>query len=87
MFPAEQWTPKEVAEWVTGLGYPQYAACFQANFIDGVKLKDVDASRLPQIGITDFKHLKHIAKEIRQLFDQETPNAAKSIADISFTTH
>jgi hypothetical protein len=33
-------------------------ACFVQNFIDGPKMRFVDASALPSMGITDFEHVK-----------------------------
>ena len=35
-----------------------FKLCFTNNFIDGQKLKDIDASTLPSIGIRDFDHMK-----------------------------
>uniref|UniRef100_A0ABM5FB07 Sterile alpha motif domain-containing protein 15 isoform X2 n=1 Tax=Pogona vitticeps TaxID=103695 RepID=A0ABM5FB07_9SAUR len=52
------WSPEEVAEWIEALGFPQYKECFTANFISGRKLIHVNCSNLPQIGITDFEHMK-----------------------------
>ncbi|KAH0620464.1 hypothetical protein JD844_020963, partial [Phrynosoma platyrhinos] len=53
------WTPQDVAAWVEALGFPQYKQeCFTANFISGRKLIHVNCSNLPQIGITDFEHMK-----------------------------
>uniref|UniRef100_A0ABM5FB00 Sterile alpha motif domain-containing protein 15 isoform X3 n=1 Tax=Pogona vitticeps TaxID=103695 RepID=A0ABM5FB00_9SAUR len=56
------WSPEEVAEWIEALGFPQYKECFTANFISGRKLIHVNCSNLPQIGITDFEHMKFIQK-------------------------
>lgn len=32
--------------------------CFVQNFVDGEKLKYVDASKLPEMGVTDWEHVK-----------------------------
>lgn len=53
-----QWSPERVAEWISELGFPQYKECFTANFISGRKLIHVNCSNLPQMGITDFEHMK-----------------------------
>ena len=100
------WTVEQVADWVAGLGFPEYrvsrSCCclslsiavdleslgasaldrghmhdhhrmctvttklfltksqeaFTANFINGAKLKHVNASSLPNMGITNFEHIK-----------------------------
>ncbi|EGD80867.1 hypothetical protein PTSG_01453 [Salpingoeca rosetta] len=81
------YTPREVGEWIASHGFPQYKACFEDNFIDGVKLRSVDASVLPTIGIRDFQHVRAIAGLIRQAYGLPKPNAKQSIADAPFTTH
>nr|XP_025046348.1 sterile alpha motif domain-containing protein 15 isoform X2 [Pelodiscus sinensis] len=52
------WSALEVAEWVRQLGFPQYEECFTTNGITGRKLIHVNCSNLPQMGITDFDHMK-----------------------------
>jgi len=32
--------------------------CFVQNFVDGEKLQYVDASKLPEMGVTDWEHIK-----------------------------
>ena len=39
-----------------------YRACFEKNLVSGKHLILMDASALPKIGITDFQHIKVIAK-------------------------
>ncbi|XP_043929843.1 sterile alpha motif domain-containing protein 15 isoform X2 [Protopterus annectens] len=53
-----QWNCRTVADWIAELGFPQYRACFIKNNIDGRKLILVNCSHLPQLGITDFEHMK-----------------------------
>ncbi|XP_076979293.1 sterile alpha motif domain-containing protein 15 isoform X2 [Tamandua tetradactyla] len=53
-----KWSPEEVAEWISQLGFPQYKECFTTNFISGRKLIHVNCSNLPQMGITDFEDMK-----------------------------
>lgn len=48
--------------------------------ISGRKLIYIDASHFPNIGITDFEHIKIIAKSIRDLLTLEEPNWNKSIS-------
>ncbi|XP_077179454.1 sterile alpha motif domain-containing protein 15 [Paroedura picta] len=74
------WTPEEVAAWVALLGFPQYKECFTENFISGRKLIHVNCSNLPQIGITDFDHMKEISYHVRQLLDIQEPLFSRSIA-------
>ncbi|XP_053118936.1 sterile alpha motif domain-containing protein 15 isoform X1 [Hemicordylus capensis] len=74
------WTPEEVAEWVDTLGFPQYKECFTANFISGRKLIHVNCSNLPQIGITDFEHMKEISQRVRELLQIEEPLFIRSIS-------
>lgn len=68
-----KWSPEEVAEWISQLGFPQYKECFTANFIGGNKLIYVNCSNLPQMGITDFEHMKAISRHTRELLRIEEP--------------
>uniref|UniRef100_A0A670HVR9 SAM domain-containing protein n=1 Tax=Podarcis muralis TaxID=64176 RepID=A0A670HVR9_PODMU len=74
------WTPEEVAEWIEALGFPQYKECFTANFISGRKLIHVNCCNLPQIGITDFEHMKEISRHMRELLEIEEPPFVRSIS-------
>ncbi|XP_054828166.1 sterile alpha motif domain-containing protein 15 [Eublepharis macularius] len=74
------WTPAEVADWIELLGFPEYKECFTENFISGRKLIHVNCSNLPQIGITDFEHMKTISHHVRQLLEIEEPLFSRSIA-------
>ncbi|XP_004624951.2 LOW QUALITY PROTEIN: sterile alpha motif domain-containing protein 15 [Octodon degus] len=73
------WSPEKVAEWISQLGFPQYKECFTANFISGNKLIHVNCSNLPQMGITDFEHMKVISRHIRELLGIEEPLFKRSI--------
>ncbi|XP_048340964.1 sterile alpha motif domain-containing protein 15 isoform X2 [Sphaerodactylus townsendi] len=75
-----RWTPEEVANWIELLGFPDYKECFTENFISGRKLIHVNCSNLPQIGITDFEHMKEISHHVRQLLEIEEPLFSRSIA-------
>lgn len=74
-----QWSVEDVAEWIISLGFPQYKDCFVDNVINGRKLITIDASTLPNIGITDFEHMKIIAKKIRHITYLEEPDWNRSI--------
>ncbi|XP_005986596.1 sterile alpha motif domain-containing protein 15 [Latimeria chalumnae] len=65
------WSIETVAEWIKNLGFPQYMACFTENKINGRKLIYVNGSHLPQLGITDFEHIKIISSEVRELLGIE----------------
>ncbi|XP_063724844.1 sterile alpha motif domain-containing protein 15-like [Symsagittifera roscoffensis] len=78
---ALNWTCEEVQDWIESIGYPQYRECFSDNFIDGRKLILMDCSHFPQIGITDFEHMKTIAAKIRDLLGIELIPWDRSIAD------
>ncbi|XP_034274103.1 sterile alpha motif domain-containing protein 15 isoform X2 [Pantherophis guttatus] len=54
--------------------------CFTTNFISGRKLIHVNCSNLPQIGITDFEHMKEISKHVRELLKIEEPRFERSIS-------
>ncbi|XP_042323972.1 sterile alpha motif domain-containing protein 15 isoform X3 [Sceloporus undulatus] len=54
--------------------------CFTENFISGRKLIHVNCSNLPQIGITDFEHMKEISRHVRELLKIEEPLFVRSIA-------
>ncbi|XP_044292232.1 sterile alpha motif domain-containing protein 15 isoform X1 [Varanus komodoensis] len=74
------WTPEEVAEWIEVLGFPQYKECFTTNFISGRKLIHVNCSNLPQIGITDFEHMKEVSQHVRDLLEIEEAPFVRSIS-------
>ncbi|XP_072021642.1 sterile alpha motif domain-containing protein 15-like [Amphiura filiformis] len=74
------WSCEQVANWVAQLGFPQYKECFTRNLIDGRKLILIDASHLPQLGITDFKHIQFISQCVRQMLEIEDPDWSRSIS-------
>lgn len=74
------WKVEDVADWVEFLGFPQYRACFKENLINGRKLINVDASSLPRMGVTDFEHIKVIAKRVREVLGIEEPYWNRSIS-------
>ncbi|XP_074145997.1 sterile alpha motif domain-containing protein 15 isoform X1 [Sminthopsis crassicaudata] len=74
------WTPEDVAEWISQLGFPQYKECFTTNFINGRKLIHVNCSNLPQMGITDFEDMKVISRHTRELLGIEEPLFSRSIS-------
>ncbi|XP_006864850.1 PREDICTED: sterile alpha motif domain-containing protein 15 [Chrysochloris asiatica] len=74
-----KWSPKDVAEWISQLGFPQYKGCFTTNFISGQKLIYVNCSNLPQMGITDFEDMKIISRHTRELLGIEEPLFKRSI--------
>ncbi|XP_043372188.1 sterile alpha motif domain-containing protein 15 isoform X2 [Dermochelys coriacea] len=57
------WSPLEVAEWARQLGFPQCEDCFTASCITGRKLVHLNCSNLPQMGITDFDHMKDLRQK------------------------
>ncbi|XP_051833476.1 sterile alpha motif domain-containing protein 15 isoform X1 [Antechinus flavipes] len=75
-----KWTPEDVAEWISQLGFPQYKECFTTNFINGRKLIHVNCSNLPQMGITDFEDMKVISRHTRELLGIEEPLFSRSIS-------
>ncbi|KAK7101339.1 sterile alpha motif domain-containing protein 15-like [Littorina saxatilis] len=77
---AMYWTVDQVAEWIEELGFPHYKSCFTTNMIDGRKLIRIEASAFPRVGITDFEHIKIIAKSIRDLLTVEEPDWTRSIS-------
>ncbi|BFZ16946.1 hypothetical protein BsWGS_19985 [Bradybaena similaris] len=74
------WTTEHVADWIEELGFPQYKDCILTNLINGRKLSCLHASSFPKIGITDFEHIKTIAKNVRELIYLEEPFWNRSIA-------
>ncbi|XP_052775199.1 sterile alpha motif domain-containing protein 15-like [Mya arenaria] len=74
------WNVDQVADWIEDLGFPYYRSCIAENMIDGRKLIHLEASHLPNIGITDFEHIKIVAKSVRDLLILEEPNWNRSIS-------
>ncbi|KAK6183233.1 hypothetical protein SNE40_010753 [Patella caerulea] len=62
-----QWNFKDVADWVEEIGFPQYKECFLSNFINGRKLLTVTCASLPNMGVTDYKHIMKITEKLREL--------------------
>ncbi|XP_052269210.1 sterile alpha motif domain-containing protein 15-like isoform X2 [Dreissena polymorpha] len=61
------WCTEDLAHWIEKIGYPQYKECITSNSISGRHLIYLDASVMPDIGITDFVHIKDICAQIREL--------------------
>ncbi|XP_067848232.1 sterile alpha motif domain-containing protein 15-like [Heptranchias perlo] len=76
---SQAWKERDVANWIEKLGFPQYKDCFTSNKITGRKLIFVNCSTLPNMGITDFEHMKVISREIRKLLDVEESVWCRSI--------
>ncbi|KAM4691064.1 sterile alpha motif domain-containing protein 15 [Rhinophrynus dorsalis] len=74
------WSSRDVGGWIRLKGFPQYEACFTENFINGRKLIHVTCSSLPQIGVTDFQHMKTICMLIRDLLGITEPRWSRSIS-------
>ncbi|KAG5445167.1 Sterile alpha motif domain-containing protein 15 [Clonorchis sinensis] len=76
---ASTWTVDDVCQWITDLGFPYYKDCMSQNFVDGKRLIQLQASALPQMGITKFEHIQIITKSIRDLLQLEEPNHRRTI--------
>ncbi|XP_062857450.1 sterile alpha motif domain-containing protein 15-like [Trichomycterus rosablanca] len=76
-----KWSSQDVAEWIRSIGFPQYMGCFTENHITGKKLIYVNCCYLPQIGITNFEHMKRISAHVRELLGISEPLCSRSIAD------
>jgi len=74
------WNEQEVASWIGGIGYPQYKQTFIKNFINGRKLVLLDASKLSQIGVKDFEHIKIIAAHIRMILNLKEVRSTRCIS-------
>lgn len=75
-----QWTDQQVADWVEELGFPFYRDCFLTNFINGRKLILMDGNKLPQLGITDYQHIKKISDGLQELLTIEKQDWSRSIS-------
>ncbi|KAE8586110.1 hypothetical protein XENTR_v10021553 [Xenopus tropicalis] len=75
-----RWSCREVGGWLRFKGFPQYEACFTQNYISGRKLIHVNCSTLPQIGVTDFQHMKEISRLIRDLLNITEPLWTRSVS-------
>ena len=56
------WDEHEVGEWIEAIGFGEYRPHFEGCLVTGRKLVKLDASHLPQLGVSDFAHVKVIAK-------------------------
>ncbi|KAJ1104741.1 hypothetical protein NDU88_002150 [Pleurodeles waltl] len=75
-----RWSCEDVAAWIERCGFPQYQECFTENYINGRKLIFVNCSNLPQMGITDFEHMKEISLRVRELLGIEESLFSRSIS-------
>ncbi|XP_054277273.1 uncharacterized protein LOC128996159 [Macrosteles quadrilineatus] len=72
------WTTDQVELWVEDtVKLPQYRICFRNNFVLGRQLILLDPSRLVQMSVHRFDHVKTIMTAIRELFDVPMPRYAK----------
>ncbi|XP_053545231.1 sterile alpha motif domain-containing protein 15 [Bombina bombina] len=75
-----RWSCRDVGLWIRRRGFPQYEECFTENCINGRKLIHINCSTLPQMGVTDFEHMKIISQLIRDLLDISEPQWSRSIS-------
>ncbi|MEE6518444.1 hypothetical protein FKM82_029448 [Ascaphus truei] len=75
-----RWSCRDVGDWIRRRGFPQYEACFTKNLINGRKLIHVTCSNLPQIGVTDFEHMKIISMLIRELLGIVEPRWRQNLS-------
>ncbi|KAF6017471.1 SAMD15 [Bugula neritina] len=79
--PCLYWSVEQVSEWVASeLGLEEYKECFEKNKVDGRMLVFVTSSTLPQIGVTDFEHIKIISRGVRDILQLEDPFWNRSIS-------
>ncbi|XP_039254401.2 sterile alpha motif domain-containing protein 15-like [Styela clava] len=74
------WTIEDVTNWIEEIGFPQYRECFRTNLVNGRKLILADASHLPQLGVTNFEHIKFISASVRDLLGLEAPYWNRSVS-------
>ncbi|KXJ28974.1 sterile alpha motif domain-containing protein 15 [Exaiptasia diaphana] len=74
------WSVEDVADWIDYLGFPQYRGPFADNLVNGRRLINIDASAMPNLGITDFEDIKIITKKIREALGVEEPYWNRSIS-------
>mmetsp|Transcript_40978 Transcript_40978/g.49730 ORF Transcript_40978/g.49730 Transcript_40978/m.49730 type:complete len:316 (-) Transcript_40978:314-1261(-) len=74
------WGMKEVGDWITEIGFPQYRTCFEANSFHGPKLLRLTMDVLPRMNITNFDHMKEIMRALRRLKGQRE-DAVETLAD------
>lgn len=51
-----EWSVEETCAWVAELGFPQYAAAFRENHIDGASLGELGKDDLAEIGVASVGH-------------------------------
>jgi len=62
-----EWTPEDVADWLSNNGGDEYASAFKNQGVGGAALVELDEDALREIGIHHFGIRKRIAKAIRTL--------------------
>src|SRR5579871_3725888 len=59
--------PKEISDWLRGIGLGQYATSFEENAIDGEILRDLTADDLRELGVNLVGHRRKILGAIAAL--------------------
>src|SRR5262249_22202717 len=72
-------TPMDVADWLRGLGFEQYAPAFRDNDIDGEVLRRLTGEDLRELGVTSIGHRRRLLDAITAL-SAEMPAVAATIA-------
>ena len=69
----------DIADWLNGLGLPQYVGAFRANDIDADVLRRITAEDLKELGVGSLGHRKRLLEAISAL-DGVRPEAASSLS-------
>jgi class 3 adenylate cyclase len=62
-----------VAEWLRGLGFEQYAPAFRDNHVDGEVLRRLTAEDLRELGVASIGHRRRLLDAITALVAADTP--------------
>ena len=82
-----EWSVEETCAWVAELGFPQYAAAFRENHIDGASLGELGKDDLAEIGVASVGHRLQIMGGVRQLCGAESPSGRGAAAPVATHGH
>ncbi|KAL7648929.1 UNVERIFIED_CONTAM: hypothetical protein RMT77_000864 [Armadillidium vulgare] len=66
-----EWSPEEVANWLSKLGLAEHKEAFVNNDIRGAELLSLDRRDLKELGVIKIGHIKRIQQAVRDIKDNK----------------
>uniref|UniRef100_T1J5G2 SH3 and multiple ankyrin repeat domains protein 3 n=1 Tax=Strigamia maritima TaxID=126957 RepID=T1J5G2_STRMM len=69
--PLQQWTSRDVSDWLESLFMPEYKGSFEAAGINGSRLATIDNSALLELGVKRVGHRLNMERSLRRHMSQK----------------